>query len=62
MSEDDERYVVTTPKGFTEAFDARQIDLLVRLGLIVHERDGHVLEDGRGNGVGPVHHFYREAK
>lgn len=52
-------HVVTTPKGFTEAFDARQIDLLVRLGLI--ERDGHVLEDGHGNGVGPLHHFYREA-
>lgn len=56
-----ERYVITGPKGFTEAFDAEQIDLLVRLGLIQHDYDGHVLQDGAGNGVGPLHHFYREA-
>lgn len=53
------RYVVTTPQGFTEAFGAQEIDLLVRLGLIWHDYDGHVLRDGKGNGVGPLHHFYR---
>lgn len=54
-------YVVTTIKGFTETFNSDTIDLLVRLGLIVHERDGHVLVDGHGNGRGPVHHFYVDA-
>lgn len=56
-----ERYVVTTPKGFTETFSASDIDVLVRLGLIRHDYDGHVLTDGQGNGVGALHHFYREA-
>lgn len=54
-------YVVHTPKGFTETFDARTIETLEQLGLIRHERDGHVLEDGRGNGAGPLHRFYCEA-
>lgn len=55
-------YVVTGPGGFTEMFDAHQVDVLVRLGLIEHDYDGHVLEDGAGNGVGSLHHFYREAR
>jgi hypothetical protein len=53
-------HMVTTPKGFTESFDARTIETLELLGLIRHERDGYVLEDGSGNGVGPLHRFYRE--
>lgn len=55
------RYVVTGPRGFTETLNAHTVETLVRLGLIEHERDGHVLEDGRGSGVGPMHHFYRMA-
>ena len=56
-----DRYVLTGPGGFTEGFNAKQIDLLVRLGLIQHDYDGHVLVDGSGRGVGPLHHFYKEA-
>lgn len=56
-----DRYVVTGPKGFTETLTADQVNLLVRLGLIQHDYDDHVLQDGHGNGVGPLHHFYREA-
>ncbi|MCL8026344.1 hypothetical protein [Nocardioides bruguierae] len=52
---------MTGPDGFTESFDAEQVDTLVRLGLIQHDYDGHVLQDGAGNGVGHLHHFYREA-
>ena len=59
MSED--IYIVTTPKGWTAKFDADEVEVLIRLGLIAHDYDGHVLEDGRGNGVGALHHFYREA-
>lgn len=51
-------YVVETPRGFTESFDRHTIDVLERLGLIRHVRDGHVLEDGSGRGVGPLHRFY----
>lgn len=54
-------YVVHGPKGFTETFDLHTINLLLSLGLIEHERDGRVLEDGHGNGVGPLHRFYHEA-
>lgn len=54
-------YMVHTPKGFTETFDLRTIETLERLGLIRHERDGYMLEDGNGIGVGPLHRFYREA-
>jgi hypothetical protein len=54
-------YVVHTPKGFTEGFDARTIDLLERLGLIRHERDGYAVEDAHGRGLGPLHRYYREA-
>lgn len=54
-------YVVHTPAGFTETFGRQTIETLERLGLIRHERDGHVLEDGQGNGVGPLHRFYCEA-
>ena len=54
-------YVVHGPKGFTETFNLHTINVLLRLGLIEHERDGRVLEDGRGNGVGPLHRFYCEA-
>lgn len=53
-------YVVHTPRGFTETFDARTIETLVRLGLIHHERDDYVLAGFDGAGVGPLHHFYRE--
>jgi hypothetical protein len=53
-------YVVTGPRGFTETFNAEQVETLVRLGLIQHDYDGHVLEDGAGQGVGALHHFYRE--
>lgn len=56
-----DRYVVTGPGGFTESFNAEQVDCLVRLGLIEHDYDGHVLQDGQGRGVGALHHFYREA-
>jgi hypothetical protein len=52
-------YLVQTPAGFTESFDAKTVDTLVKLGLIEHQRDGHVVSDGRGNGIGPLHHFYR---
>lgn len=51
-------YVVTTDRGFTQIFDERQIRALVLLGLIEHDRDGWLLEDGKGNHLGPVHHFY----
>lgn len=54
-------YVVEGPGGFTETFSAHTVDVLVRLGLIRHVRDGHVLQDGSGNGVGPLHHFYGPA-
>lgn len=53
--------VVTGPLGFTETFDAHTVETLVRLGLIRHARDGYVLEDGSGNGVGALHHFYEGA-
>lgn len=55
-------YMVTTPRGFTQTFDAKTIQTLELLGLIRHERDGYVLEDGDGKGVGPLHRFYREAQ
>lgn len=51
-------HVVQTDAGFTESFDDNTIETLLRLGLIVHERDGHVLADGHGRGVGPLHRFY----
>jgi hypothetical protein len=35
---------------------------LVALGLIRYHREGYVLSDGRGNGVGPIHHSYRKAE
>lgn len=54
-------YVVETSRGSTEAFDRRAIDILERLGLIRHVRDGHVLQDGSGRGVGPLHRFYGPA-
>lgn len=60
MSEDDV-YVVETPRGFTESFSSRDIEVLEALGLIRHVRDGHVLVDGRGNGVGALHRFYGPA-
>lgn len=55
-----EVYVVEGPGGFTETFDKETVDVLVRLGLIEHERDGHVLEMG-GKPFGSLHHFYRKA-
>lgn len=61
-AESEARFVLATPKGFTESFDAKQIETLVLLGLIEHERDGYVLCDGAGNGLGPLHRFYREAR
>lgn len=61
MDTEETVYMVHTPKGFTESFDARTIQTLELLGLIRHERDGYALEDGHGNGVGPLHRFYREA-
>lgn len=51
-------YVVTTPRGFTQILDERQIRALVLLGLIEHDRDGWLLENGKGEHLGPVHHFY----
>lgn len=58
MSNDSERYVVQGPRGFTETFDQHTVEVLVRLGLIRHERNDYVLQDGSGQGVGPLHHFY----
>lgn len=46
-------------QGFSESFDDHQVETMVRLGLIEFEREGHVLEDSRGNGVGRVHRFYK---
>lgn len=57
-SGDTDVYVVETPMGFTETFDRHTIDVMERLGLIRHVRDGHVVEDGSGRGVGPLHRFY----
>jgi hypothetical protein len=54
-------YVVETPKGYTESFDARTVYTLERLGLIRHVNDGYALEDGKGQPVGALHHFYRGA-
>ncbi|MFS0884973.1 hypothetical protein [Aeromicrobium sp. 179-A 4D2 NHS] len=54
-------FVVTGPGGFTETLDSDTVDLLVRLGFIRHDRDGHVLQDGQGNGIGPLHRFYVQA-
>lgn len=54
-------YVVEAPGGFTESFDRRTIETLEALRLIRHVRDGHVLEDGAGRGVGPLHRFYGPA-
>lgn len=54
-------YVVHTPAGFTETFNAQTIQTLELLGLIRHERDGYELEDGSGLGVGPLHSYYCEA-
>jgi hypothetical protein len=56
-----DRWVITTPKGFTESFSEDDIRTLVLLGLIEHERDGYVLIGSDGIGVGALHHFYREA-
>lgn len=56
-----EVYFVQGPGGFTETFDKATVDLLVRLGLIAHDHDGYVLSDAKGNGVGPLHHFYEAA-
>jgi hypothetical protein len=56
--------VVNTDKGFTEAFEDREIDLLVRLGLIEHDYEGYVLRQRTSSGdqgVGPVHRFYKKA-
>lgn len=55
-----DRYVVQGPQGFTEKLGANEVTVLVSLGLIIHERSGYVMEDGRGNGVGALHHFYKE--
>lgn len=52
-------YVVTTAKGHTSIFELRHIRALVLLGLIEHERDGWLLENGKGEHLGPIHHFYR---
>lgn len=52
-------YHVAGPDGFTETFDAHTVDVLVRMGLIVHEYDGHVMESG-GKPYGPLHRFYCE--
>lgn len=52
-------YVVQTDRGFTHLFSGRQIWALVLLGLIEHDRDGWLLENGKGEHHGPVHHFYR---
>jgi hypothetical protein len=51
-------YVVETEKGYTTIFDERQIRALVMLGLIEHKRDGWLLENGKGEHLGPVHHYY----
>lgn len=61
VTEVDVVYVVQTDTGFTETFDLRTINTLVSLGLIYHQRDGHVLEDSSGAGVGALHRFYRRA-
>lgn len=54
-------YVVETPKGSTESFGAREIQTLVDLGLIQYERSNHVMSSSDGP-VGPMHHFYSEAR
>lgn len=59
---DDEVYVVTTEQGMSESLGADQIQVLVNLGLIEHERDDHVMVGAGGRGIGPVHHFYRAAR
>lgn len=51
-------YVVTTAKGFVESMSKETVEALLHLGLIEHDRDEHVLQDGSGNGVGPLYHFY----
>lgn len=57
-----EVYVVHTPRGFTESFDRNTIETLELLGLIRHERDGHVMEIGNPpRPHGALHHFYKEA-
>lgn len=53
-----EIYVLETSRGFTESLDRAAIQTLERLGLITHVRDGYVLQDGRGQGVGSLHRFY----
>lgn len=54
-------YVVEGPQGFTETFDERTVDVLVRMGLIEHVRDGHVMVAYVGDKQvphGPLHRFY----
>ena len=58
MSDTTDRYVVEGPRGFTESFDKPTVETLVSMGLIEHVRDGYVLEDGKGNPLGALHHFY----
>lgn len=52
-------YVITTEKGFTKSLDGSVVHTLLSLGLIEFEGARHVMQDGRGNGVGPVYKFYR---
>jgi hypothetical protein len=52
-------YVVEGPSGSTESLGKAQVEALVRAGVLVHVRDGHVLVDGAGVGVGAMHRFYR---
>lgn len=54
-------YVVEGPKGFTETLPQDVVELIETMGLIRFEREAHVMVDGSGNGVGPLHRFYVEA-
>lgn len=49
------------PKGFTDTMDDHTVDLLLRLGLIAHVRDDHVVMRSTADGWvgdGPLHRFY----
>ena len=53
-----DKFVLTGPAGFTETLTEDTIDTLVAVGLIRYDFSDHLLSDGHGNGLGPIHHFY----
>lgn len=47
-------YIVEGRHGYTNIFDTDTVEVLERIGLIQHLRDGYLFEEGKG----PLHKFY----